>query len=416
MHDYRMRPFENMIELKPMTDYNIVPENQPHEIRLREIPDKANPTSIQVRFFTFVLDAKITASATTINMDFDKSTPFKQGDMITIDGESILISSISGNVVTVVRGQEGTLAVEHTPVSITDPIRAYGSHLGEVAAEPAPNQYRPDYTTAPDDDESWNTGLIKFNTVDANKFVEISYNGIGTLASAERSGNDPLRNYGYDPETDIIAVLNGTVNLSVYNECQLFYVRKSATANRASFPGVAVKVTCAAIVDGNMMADYCVPASCPGFGGGGGGYGNGLGSTNSLYNGVVFIGRSTPTKSQQDLYLESASVPFFWGGGGNPSSTNIAGGAGGGGICVVAPYCNIKGFFYARGGAGTNGGVAGGGGSGGVIVIAGERVINSAQFNVAAGSGGAGTGLGGGTPGVAGVAGWVRVIEYGGRN
>lgn len=59
----------------------------------------------------------------------------------------------------------------------------------EVAADPAAGEFRCDYTTGADEDDNWNTGLIQFNAADAGKTVVASYNGIGSLASADFHGS-----------------------------------------------------------------------------------------------------------------------------------------------------------------------------------------------------------------------------------
>ena len=425
MHDRRIDSFQNTLQPMPMIDYNVITKNSPYRIRLREVPQApgSNPSTMRVRFFTFLLTA-INATTTTIQLDFKESQPFKIGDVIQVDVEKMLITDISGESVIVIRGYDSTIATSHTAESGANPTLAYGHDLEEVSSSPQPGQYWPDYATTPQDIKDWNTGSVMFNASDALKFMEISYMGTGCLNSAERSGNDPLRNYGYDPETDIIAVLSGTVNLPIYNECQIFYVREGATANRAAFPGIAVRATGAAVVRGAMNADYIVGVGVNGYGGGGGGNGYGNSVTYSLLNGVRFVGRATPSLDQQNLFLNDSCLPLFWGSGGTPGSggnTNGAGGAGGGGVLISAPYCDCEGVFYARGanGGGTSGqnGYGGGGGAGGVIIIVGETVVNTAQFQVGGGNGGQGsTSIGSPPSGTAGPAGWVRVIEYGGRN
>jgi len=424
-HDYRLNPFSGMMESVAMTDYHIVPANQPHYIRLRDVPAEDNPSTVRARFFAFIV-GNLTAAQTSITMDFDLATPFSVGDVLTIDDEQVEVTGISGGTVTVTRGVNGTLAVIHTAESTTSPLRAYGGELAPVAAEPATNQFQADYTTAPSGDDTWNTGTIRFNSADANKMVQVRYNGTGSISSGERAGNDPLRNYGYAPETDIIAILSGTVNLPIYNECQIFYVREGATANRAAFPGIAVRATGAAVVYGTVNAGSIVGASTAGYGAGGGGNGAGNSVVYSNFRNLPLIARATPSLDQQDLFLNDTGLPLFWGSGGTPgyiaqgATNNGAGGAGGGGIVIFSPYQSHIGQFNASGANGGNvsgnNARGGGGGAGGVVVLVGETMINEATFNINGGNGGTVGSTAGQTPGNAGPAGWVRVIEFGGRS
>ena len=426
MRDYRFKPFENYLETKPLIDYHAIPQTQPHEIRLREIPEKANPTTIQVRFFAFSTDTKITASATTINVDFDLGNPFSLDEVITIDEESIKVTGIGATSISVLRGVDGTIPVEHTPKSTTEPIVIFGAYLGEVAAEPGTKQYRPDYST---NDDKWNTGTIRFNPADSGFFVEVAYDGIGCLVSAERAGNDSLKKYGYEVQKDICALIAGTVSLPSYTECQILYIRKGATGLRAEFPGMAFRVTNSAVVAGTLTSDGIVPEGRHGNCCGGGGNGGGNGPSYGLYQGIIEIGLTSPSVISQKRYLNSTSLPLFWGGGGTSGAAqgnNGSGGGGGGGIALISPYILLTNTtrLNARGNTGGNGwqsgagvqivrGSGGGGGAGGAIVLVSERCINSgAIFNVQGGGGGTGPI----TNGSAGPAGWVALLENGGRN
>lgn len=59
----------------------------------------------------------------------------------------------------------------------------YGMTFNEVAANPAAGEFWPDCNTGANGDENWNTGLITFNAADAEKIIEVSYTGTGTLAA-----------------------------------------------------------------------------------------------------------------------------------------------------------------------------------------------------------------------------------------
>ena len=397
---------------KKLLDYSFIQDKHPYRTFFRGIPSITSSTT--VRLFAFISDTTITAIASIINMVFDEAVTFKVNDVITIDDEQLLITAIAGNAVTVTRGYNGTTPTAHNPESATSPIRAYSQPLTEVPVTPVAGEYQ------------IIQGEFQFGFNDRGKFVEAQYDSVGYV---EWGGSNLFRNYGDGEDQPIVAILSGTVNLPIYNECQIFYVREGATANRAAFPGIAVRATGAAVVRGGMNADYIVGVGVSGYGGGGGGNGGGNNVVSSKFRTLDFIGRTTPSLDQQDLFLNDTGLPLFWGSGGTPGLAPAlgsfngslgAGGSGGGGIAIFSPYHDHKGNFYARGSNGGNATVgtnnrSGGGGAGGVIVLVGETIVNNAQFSVAGGNGGTATQIGA-TSGTAGPAGWVRIIEFGGRS
>lgn len=51
IHDYRFNPFENTFDIKKIFDEpHVIPSNSPYTIRLTEVPQKTDPTTVQVRF------------------------------------------------------------------------------------------------------------------------------------------------------------------------------------------------------------------------------------------------------------------------------------------------------------------------------------------------------------------------------
>ncbi len=113
MHNYRLNPYNNVMESIELEDFNAVPKSQPHKIKLREVPLESNPTTIIVRPFTLLLSA-ITASQTTISLDANLATHIKNDSIIQIDSESMLVTGVSGESYTVTRGYGGSLAVSFT--------------------------------------------------------------------------------------------------------------------------------------------------------------------------------------------------------------------------------------------------------------------------------------------------------------
>ena len=425
MHDYRLNPFTGNMETVEMVDFHIVPKNQPHYIRLRDIPEKGDPvTTVTVRPFVFVADATIPLTSTAINVDFDLSTPFKEGDIITINEEKMQVTGVAASGISVLRGYDGTIPTVHNRLSTTEPIIAYGPPFAEVPKEPGQGQYQPDYHTKPGGDESWNTGTIRFNAVDAMTWVQVKYNSIGTVNGAEHTGNNSLRDYGYKSTSDIIAVLSGTIALPTANQCQLLYVRKGAVS-RATFPGMLIRATGAIVNAGTISANGLAGQGNWGSGGGGGGH-NSDGSVNChsfYYHSHALIRNGvTPNQDQQQFLLElSKSCPIFSGSGG--TNGNHGGGEAGGGVALISPYVFNFGAINTHGhGAGGGDQVAAGGGGGGAVVISCETFIQSGTIYVAGGPGALRrwylSGLGGGWREVwsqSGGAGWIKILEHGGR-
>lgn len=108
--------------------------------------------------------------------------PFSDAlEPVAITGETHIIPSNSPYTI---RLKEVPVKESPSTVSLT----ISGVAGVEVAADPAAGQFRCDYTTGADEDDNWNTGLIQFNAADAGKTVVVSYNGMGTLASANLHG------------------------------------------------------------------------------------------------------------------------------------------------------------------------------------------------------------------------------------
>ena len=410
MHNYRLNPYNNVMESIELEDFNAVPKSQPHKIKLREVPLESNPTTIIVRPFTLLLSA-ITASQTTISLDANLATHIKNDSIIQIDSESMLVTGVSGESYTVTRGYGGSLAVSHGVGTALNPTIVYGPPFSEVGSEPAAGQYRPDYTTRPGSDETWNTGALKFNAADAHRFIHISYVGTGCLADAERAGNDPLRNYGYKTDTPVVAVLSGTYSVPLNVECQLFYARTGTTLTPLSDPGFLVRATGASLTCGTVNVSS---------------RGGKLKSTiNYVTNVTRNIDSGILTVYRRDSYFyddsngggSASAVNSNLGGGIAFDGVQIISGAnqtvaaadrslfarknlicygaayrsnrGGGGATILSPYIYLKGSYYANGS---------GGGGGGCFIFGAERIADEATLYQMNGGG----------------AGWVLKLEQGG--
>lgn len=311
--------------------------------------------------------------------------------------------------------------------------------LTEVAATPAAGQFRPDYSTKADKDDSWNTGLIEFNSADAGKIVQITYTGMGTLAAVQ-SNKYPSwytdRGDGSDgdfmPETD--TTIGGIKNykrvfiregVTVSLNKQLIIkaignVFVAGTINGAGSNGenggqrklVAKGGTGGAIGgDGGAMG----VAGGDGQTGTGGGYGGAAAYSSRGQSGKAGAGGDS-----------GGSIGIQYGGNGGGGGgghgsykelwTGGAGGGGGYGISIIANEIDIKtsGIITTNGG---NGGDAyhhystgGGGGGGGSLAVIGCIVNNSGTLTANGGKGGS-PGYEGNT--VDGEAGTITIKQLG---
>ncbi|MEG2568742.1 MAG: hypothetical protein RSA84_21295, partial [Acinetobacter sp.] len=117
--DFRYDPFGDVATAVPVTELHVIPGSSPFTIRLNEVPVKGDPSSIVIKYVAHISNGAI----------------------------------------------------------------EYGANFTEVAAIPAAWQFRPDYNTGADGDQNWNTGTLLFNSADAGKCVEVTYQATGTLAS-----------------------------------------------------------------------------------------------------------------------------------------------------------------------------------------------------------------------------------------
>lgn len=291
------------------------------------------------------------------------------------------------------------------------------SALTEVAATPAAGQFRPDYSTKADKDDSWNTGLIEFNSADAGKIVQISYTGMGTLAAVQ-SNKYPswYTDRGDGSDGDFIPSENTTID-GIKNYKRVF-IKAGVTVK--STEGVIIKVTDNVIIHGTLDANGTAGADSGSYGtdkGGAGGYfgggGGGTGISSSVhhdgYNGLDGTGGGAGGRGSDKQYGEgNGGAPGIGGkslsvinssfngygngagggGGGGADKHYDKGGAGGGGggkfIAIIAGEINIssEGKVMANGGKGGDSVVgrrcgAGGGGGGGDICLIANTIINN---------------------------------------
>lgn len=300
MKDYRYNAFDDVLEPIAITgETHIIPSNSPYTIRLAEVPQKTDPSSI-----------------------------------------SLTIAGVAAS---------------------------------EVAAQPAAGEFWPDYSTSADGDTNWNTGLIKFNAADAGKTVVVSYNGMGSLASADYRGHQ-------------LFTTSGT--FTVPKGVKTVYVSGCGGGGGG----------------GNSDADNC--------GGGGGGGQACIKTSVNVVPGqsyVITIGSGGSAQSAGGSSSFGVLLTLSGGGGGSGVSGGSAGGTGGSNgqsSGMGYPDANYQYLTYIAGGMG--GGTIFGSGGGGGRGYYGSSAGNGYSGGLYGGGGG-GAGMGATRTGGAGAQGFILV-------
>jgi hypothetical protein len=296
----------------------------------------------------------------------------------------------------------------------------------EVAAEPAPGEFRCDYTTGADNDENWNTGLIQFNAADAGKTVVAAYNGMGSLASINAPSTIPTwaKYRGDGSDGDFVAA--GGEILSGVKQYKSFTLGAGLTVNVGAEP-LIIMCQGDVLIDGTLNgagkqggtgsnsasggagvggggngggSSGVDPAPGEkGTGGGAGGYGKAntttidtAGSYLNLFDKLLCAQGETPSSIWQSLM--GCNSLHKAGGGGAGGEAYGAGGGGGGTIMLAGETVSNAGTLNIAGGAkststGSNNNVSSGGGGGGAsIVIIAKNIIISGVITVKGGDGG----------------------------
>lgn len=343
--------------------------------------------------------------------------PFNNiAEPINITGETHVIPSNSPYTI---RLKE--VPVKESPSTVT--LTIGGIAATEVAAEPTAGQFRCDYTTNADSDESWNTGLIQFNSGDACKTVVVAYKGMGTLASINADHYPAWwLDRGDGSDGDFAPTSNVTISgLKNYKSVN---IPAGVTVTVSGF--VRIKCQGAVVVAGSLNANgqganggygdsvQSGVAGDPGrnaANGGAGGNNNTKNSTNNPGAG----GSSWYQFPTQPLTADYAKIALYedvirlGSGGGSGGFCSYAstypdcgdGGKGGGSITITADSAFVSGSVTANGlngqsltgnPSGWHGG-GGGGGGGGVVIVA-NRISNFGTITANGGAGGTGYGTG----------------------
>ena len=283
--------------------------------------------------------------------------------------------------------------------------------LTEVAATPAAGQFRPDYSTKADKDDSWNTGLIEFNSADAGKIVQVSYTGMGTLAAVQ-SNKYPswYTDRGDGSDGDFIPSENTTIG-GTKNYKRVF-IKEGVTVTVDKY--VIIKCQDSFVNLGTITADgqgaaggsqnstsVGMPGENGSLFGGAGGAGGGSGASKPGGAG------GSAVKNFNEILLNDVNLGCGGGGGqglgGRRSSDDKEygggpGGAGGGTIGIISNSFDNRGVITANGQNGkardyfshyASGG-GGGGGGGGITIIA-QNIEHKGEMESLGGKGGVGS-------------------------
>ena len=281
--------------------------------------------------------------------------------------------------------------------------------LTEVAATPAAGQFRPDYSTKADKDDSWNTGLIEFNSADAGKIVQVSYTGMGTLAAVQ-SNKYPswYTDRGDGSDGDFIPSEDTTIG-GIKNYKRVFIkAGVTVTVNKQLIIKASDGVVIAGSINGSGTkggygnADFGT-GGANGGAGGSGGNGSGKNGQDGTGGGNGGAGGGSNCGAGGNggggIGIQYGGNGAGGGGGGGMTQSvwhGSSGGGGGFGVAVIAPEITIKttGSVLTNGGdGGTNrpdmGHFGGGGGGGGSLTLIANIVKNNGTLNC---NGGKGTG------------------------
>lgn len=388
--DYRYNPWDNVLDAVQIQELRQVPFESPYHIRLNEVPEKGDPSTMTVKEVT----------------------------------------------------------------GITEGRRVYGDIFTEVAEIPSSRKFRPDYNTSADNDKSWNTGLVQFSASDAGKVVEITYNGTGTLASCKAPAFPSwFLDRGDGSEGDFAPTTNTFITQGIHQYKSL-YIPKGITITCEGFciikvSGAAIiKGTLSA--DGKGAEGSIDSVGSNGWAGGAGGKGgrarnkrywpdtdeHASANTKGKQGGIKEYGRDTNMIMVSPEYAVQRILNLSGAGGGAgggmenaaaPALGHGKGGNGGGCIYLIAPSIGIDGAITANGATGgegwyvqdkkhlingwyAGGGSSGGGGGGGVVLVAG-RIRNNGTVSANGGQPGKSTSYG--LVGTAGEDGIVYIKELG---
>jgi len=182
-YNWRYNPFSEVdMAVDKVEDGLIIPPGSPFIIQLLEQARYNDPASVAVRCYGVDTTVDETSADGQPVLKVAATAGFSEADTVIInrggdrEEEKVVDSIQAGVSLTMTENLE----FEHT-AGQADAVEKYIAFT-HTAGAPAQSQFRVDY---PPDDGGKGTGLIEFNTNDANKEVRITYKATGSPALAE---------------------------------------------------------------------------------------------------------------------------------------------------------------------------------------------------------------------------------------
>ena len=363
--DIRVNPFNNATNYVNLTERHIVPSVSPFVVRLNEVPEKQDPSNMQM-FYVDDTTGQTTETALT----------------------EVAATPGAGEF----RPDYSTNAFDDT---------SWNTGLIEFSSADAGKIIEVSYTA---------TGTLA--GVKTNRYPAWWLDrGDGSDGAFNPSGNTTISGEKNYTSVFIPAGVTVTVEGSARILCQGSFVNHGTVNGDGKGASGGV---------GGSTNQYNGGDGKNGIIGDGGNGGNN--SKNTAYGGTGGVGifRNYDNEIVLDMFKGSAYGNGGGGGGagiGNNSAVynGGAGGAGGAGIAIMAAEVINRGTISANGSSGGGGGSragGGGGGSGGCIAVIAQTISNTGIISATGGAGGAG-GIYEGGNGGAGSDGITRIIELG---
>ena len=168
--DCRFDPFTETYSAVSITDEDqAVPGASPYQIRLDEVPREDSPSSMTAVILV-QLDEDLDASETGVDVLAAEYDRVQVDDVLLCDSEQMQVTAKPGSpTLTCTRGYGGTTPATHTTGTEMEILNS----LTEITSgAPASREFRVDY--------KYNTGLVLFNSAQAEYDVRFDYYGLGS--------------------------------------------------------------------------------------------------------------------------------------------------------------------------------------------------------------------------------------------
>ena len=365
--DIRVNPFNNATNYVNLTERHIVPSVSPFVVRLNEVPEKQDPSNMQMYYVddttgqtteTALTEVAATPGAGEFRPDYSTNA-FDDTSWNT--GLIEFSSADAGKIIEVSYTATGTLAGVKT-----NRYPAWWLDRGDGSD----GAFNPTENTTISGEKNYTSVFIKSGvTVSVTKHVKIKCQGFfinnGTIEADAQGANGGGGGTGNGGNGANAVFFGGANDDTEEKKMNLL----------------------------NSLAGYA-------FGAGGGG--GGAAGHNGNAGGAGGVGGAGGNGGAGGI------------GEYDRSGVGVSGGKGGGGIAIVCREFANNGTISANGGKGTNANRytgAGGGGGGGVVVIIAESINTQGTITVHGGAGGSMNG-GHGAP-TSGAAGFNKIIELG---